>query len=101
MSRHQEAVIIETHFVVVTQNTEYRLRPNPDLPEGYAGGCVLEWRGLDEENWSDYFAIEPGGGQSPGRGADQSGRQCGRRGRKGDSSGEDLLREWMHVQAGG
>lgn len=66
MSRHQEAVIIETHFVVVTQNTEYRLRPNPDLPEGYAGGCVLEWRGLDEEKWSGYFAIEPGAARALG-----------------------------------
>ena len=52
--------ILEQQFVIHTEHTQYRVRPNPDsdAPNG-RDGIVLEWRDAGDEKWCNYFLVAP------------------------------------------
>lgn len=52
--------IVETHTVIVTQYSEYRLRPNPDVPEGFNGGAYLDIRDFPFSSDNSSVAAAPG-----------------------------------------
>lgn len=52
--------VMEKQFIIYTEYTQYRVRPNPDTPATDASeGIVLEWRDGGDDKWSNYFFDAP------------------------------------------
>lgn len=51
--------MLETHYVSYGENTNYRIRPNPDGTDATNDGIVLEWSDDGGKTWVGYFYISP------------------------------------------
>lgn len=52
--------MIEVNYIIHSEETSYRVRPNPDdsATDGSAG-IVIEWRDAGEKEWTGYTFIAP------------------------------------------
>jgi hypothetical protein len=52
--------MIEPNYIIYSQETMYRVRPNPDGESSDATeGVVLEWKEPEDTEWKGYFFIAP------------------------------------------
>lgn len=52
--------MIEVNYIIHSEETSYRVRPNPDAPEtDGSAGVVIEWRDVGETTWTGYTFIAP------------------------------------------
>lgn len=50
--------MLEPNYILHTEETQYRVRPNPDTNcSTYQDGIVLEWKEPEDTEWKGYFFL--------------------------------------------